>query len=160
MIETKPEGIEQPKLERAIDADAEAYIQLVRKVEGRTYIGVGTLEGVLEELAKGYVYMVRCGNRTCGMISYFDEPGGIHIGELIVDPNDQGRGLGRFALESILKQEAKAPRVRLVTHPENIQAIRLYESLGFRKTGPPKANYFKDGEPRVTLVLEREKAQD
>lgn len=54
-------------------------------------------------------------------------------------------------MDSILALAKSAPKIDLVTHPENTKAIRLYESLGF-KIAERKENYYGDGEPRVVLV--------
>jgi ribosomal-protein-alanine N-acetyltransferase len=53
-----------------------------------------------------------------------------------------------------LEQCKEAPRVDLVTHPQNDIALKLYTSLGF-KVESREENYFGDGEPRLVLVLAR-----
>ncbi|MBP7865344.1 MAG: GNAT family N-acetyltransferase [Acidobacteria bacterium] len=60
------------------------------------------------------------------------------IGSLAVRPEAQGKGLGRrlmgFAEERARRRPAN--RIRLEVRSENRRAIRLYESLGFRRIRP------------------------
>lgn len=60
------------------------------------------------------------------------------ISRLMVDLSHQGKGYGRIAMQEIIK------RIQLIDgckgiwtsfHPKNVAAEKLYESLGFKKTG-------------------------
>jgi ribosomal-protein-alanine N-acetyltransferase len=65
----------------------------------------------------------------------------------------RARGYARKLLElSLEKLDADgARRVRLTVKPENHSAIRLYESVGFRRTGF-EPQYYGDGEDRFEMV--------
>jgi len=60
------------------------------------------------------------------------------VARLMIDERHQGKGYGRTAmLEAIKRMRAKPDchEIVLSIEPENVVAEKLYESLGFRKTG-------------------------
>ena len=66
-----------------------------------------------------------------------DDPGLLWIDEMMITEDHRSRGYGRAALQAIFNdanQEGYS-RVGLSTKSENIKAIRLYESAGFKSTG-------------------------
>lgn len=145
-------------LQKATTADIEAYIAMERRVVDRTYSAMLTEEEVREEMQKGPVYMIKDGDVIVGSVSYEIKPEGtVYLSGLVIDPAYQGRGLGRTALEQVLEEVKDAPKIELLTHPDNTKAVGLYQSLGFQITGR-KENAFGDGEPRV--ILTREKPKD
>jgi len=82
------------------------------KVLGYAYAGV-----------EGYDYMSLRG------------PAGV-LNDIVVDPPERGRGIGRMLLEATI-QELKsrgAPRIVLSTAEQNEAAQRLFERAGFRRT--------------------------
>ena len=143
-------------LRRATEADAKAYTSLDARLQSRIYAAITTTEGFLKELQKGPVYMVELPQGgVVGMVSYVTEPDqSVYISGLAVDPACHGRGIGREAMTHVLAEVQGAPRVYLLTHPENVAAVGLYTSLGFVRTGR-KENVFGDGEPRIELTLKR-----
>jgi ribosomal-protein-alanine N-acetyltransferase len=57
----------------------------------------------------------------------------IHLHHFAILPEQQGKGLGRLlALESLQYAKQKGCPVKLEVHGENLRAIRLYTSLGFK----------------------------
>lgn len=62
-------------------------------------------------------------------------PAGV-LYDIVVDPTQRGRGVGRMLLEAtIMELERRgAPRVVLSTAERNEQAQRLFASAGFRRT--------------------------
>ena len=57
---------------------------------------------------------------------------------LMIDKNHQGKGFGRAAMEEAIRRMKREPDCREIAlsfAPENTNAERLYESLGFRRTG-------------------------
>lgn len=75
-----------------------------------------------------------------------------YLSGLVIDPSFQGRGIGREVLSMILDKLKDFKRIDLVTHPDNVRALKLYQSLGF-VVEARKENYYDDGEPRLVLAL-------
>ena len=100
---------------------------------------IRTLFRKLPSLGCGKLYLIEQGGKVRGYIGLWANPriGKFNVAPLIIDKNAQGRGLGRAALEGALKMlfDSGASRVALAVHPDNANAIRLYESLGFKFTG-------------------------
>lgn len=60
------------------------------------------------------------------------------VGRLMIDRSHQGRGYGRAAITEAIRRMRERPDCReiaLSVAPGNVGAQRLYESLGFVKTG-------------------------
>lgn len=77
----------------------------------------------------------------------------IHITNLAVHPEWRRRGIARALLESILA-EGRARGVLLAfleVRPTNVEALGLYESLGFRVIGQRKGYYFDTGEDAMVM---------
>ncbi len=64
--------------------------------------------------------------------------GEAELKRLYVDPSARGSGAGRLLVESIIEaaRDCGYRLLRLDTLPSMAAAIRLYESLGFKPTGP------------------------
>ena len=60
-----------------------------------------------------------------------NDNGNIYIGGLVVSPRFQGQGIAREAMIIVLEKFKDVKRIDLVTHPDNIGAVNLYQSLGF-----------------------------
>ena len=81
-----------------------------------------------------------------------DEQGRHWIYRVMIAPQQQGKGYGRaLMLAAIARMRATIPTLREITldfHKDNAVAERLYESLGFRKTGEVEGD-----EVFATLVI-------
>jgi diamine N-acetyltransferase len=68
-----------------------------------------------------------------------DSDDGTHwIGGMLIDAVEQGKGVGRAALQATIRLLSGLPgarEIRLSYHPDNIAAARLYTEAGFRPTG-------------------------
>ncbi len=56
----------------------------------------------------------------------------------MIDRRHQGNGYGRAAMEQVIERLRANPEcscVQIGWQPENVAAGKLYESLGFRRTG-------------------------
>lgn len=74
---------------------------------------------------------------TVGLIVLADEPDHLHVENVAVRPDAQGRGLGR-ALMAFAEAEARRRgygELRLYTHERMVENLPLYAALGFEETG-------------------------
>lgn len=71
-----------------------------------------------------------------------------------VDPDHQGRGIGRMLL-SRLFEVARGGPIFLEVRTDNQAAIALYESEGFTRVGVRKAYYRASGADAYTMKRER-----
>jgi len=72
------------------------------------------------------------------MYGYDTEEGCYWVARMMIDKNHQGRGHGRAAMVEAIRRMRAEPNCReigLSIEPENVAAQKLYESLGFVKTG-------------------------
>jgi diamine N-acetyltransferase len=87
----------------------------------------------------------------------YDEEDGTHwVGGLIVDADEQGKGVGRQAMTALIRMLSGRPdcgEIRLSHHPRNTGAAKLYSALGFTPTGT-----FEDDETVVGLLVRQSPA--
>jgi len=110
-----------------------------------------------EELARkdAKIYAIIKGGEIVGDVSYeIKNKNTVYISGLCVDKKFQGQGIGREAIKILLGLEElkNAKRIELVTHPENKNAIRIYESFGFKKEKQIE-NFYGDGQPRILMTF-------
>lgn len=115
-------------------------------------------------LAKAYVrpggaqwlpFAILAGERMVGFIELACEPDTADeywIFHFFIDHRFQRRGYGRAALDAFIRlvrsEYPRCANLRLVVHPENLAAQRLYASAGFTPTGAERW-----GEPVYQLSL-------
>lgn len=77
----------------------------------------------------------------------------VHVTNLAVHPAWRGKGIGRFLLGTLLAHHRAqgARRAFLEVRPGNVEARRLYESLGFREIGRRRGYYVDTGEDALLL---------
>jgi ribosomal protein S18 acetylase RimI-like enzyme len=79
--------------------------------------------------------VIECDHRPVGGLLVESRPDSIHIQELQVMPEYQGRGLGTAVVQQVLADAARrAIAVTLSVVPANPRAKQLYERLGFTVT--------------------------
>ncbi|WP_434975625.1 GNAT family N-acetyltransferase [Streptomyces mesophilus] len=108
------------------------------------YLLLSLLEDVWHSLA------IHADDKAVGHVMWArDEDGSHWIGGLLIDAREQGKGLARTTMRTLLPWLAAQPghfTTRLSYAPQNIAAARLYTSLGFTPTGAEE-----DGEVVVAL---------
>ena len=141
---------------QATAKDAQTFIILQeRSTDLKLYGPVGGLEQALQEIRENALYLLRIRNNIIGSVAYRVRPDeSVYISNVVVAPEHRRQELARAAISFILEMNKDAPRIDLVTHPENEPALGLYVSLGF-KVESRRENHFGDGEPRLVLAKRR-----
>ena len=80
--------------------------------------------------------------------------GELHITTIAVRPEYRRRGHARALIGAALGAFPDASHVHLEVRPTNVEAIVLYESLGFRETGRRPRYYGDEDAVLMTLNLE------
>ena len=77
----------------------------------------------------------------------------VHVTNLAVDPAWRGEGVGRLLLGTLLvhHRASGARRAFLEVRPGNVEARRLYRSLGFQEVGRRRGYYVDTGEDALLL---------
>lgn len=103
----------------------------------------------VRSLAQAYVYREQCqpfgiyeGDTMVGyvMVIYDYDIPEYDIWHMMIDESNQGRGYGGLALDQVLDYIKAKPfgcsnRVTLTCNRDNIRALNLYKSKGFKETG-------------------------
>lgn len=146
---------------RATDADAEA-IAAVLGVSFAEFERLYTRAGFLAttpdatrvraRMAEGPCWVADEDGRVLGTVSAVAHPDGVHVRSMAVAPAARGRRVAHWLMAETfsLAYEARSRRLYLSTAPFLFSAIRLYESLGFRRTGEPPDEL--EGTPLVTMA--------
>jgi ribosomal-protein-alanine N-acetyltransferase len=95
----------------------------------------------------------RLGQELAGYLCLWEIGHEIHVTNLAVHPRFRRRGVARALLGAML-DEARRKAVELVfleVRPTNVEALTLYESLGFRVIGRRKGYYFDTGEDALVM---------
>jgi ribosomal-protein-alanine N-acetyltransferase len=79
--------------------------------------------------------------------------GELHITTIAVRPEYRRRGHARALIDAALGAFPDASHVHLEVRPTNVEAIALYESLGFRETGRRPRYYGDEDAVLMTLNL-------
>jgi ribosomal protein S18 acetylase RimI-like enzyme len=135
-------------------ADIPLLISIEQGVAGnKNYSPMLDVDEWKEALEKGRVFLLTKEEEVVGDASYEDHGNGMfYISGLVIAPKFQGQGLGREVLRKLMDDMKDAKRIELVTHPDNIAALKLYTQNGFIVESR-KENYYGDGESRLILSL-------
>ena len=84
-------------------------------------------------LEESSILVAEVDGALAGYVQFDDQ----ELQRLYVETELHGRGVGRALLTAALEHPrlARAPRVHLQVWEENERAVRLYESVGFRRAG-------------------------
>lgn len=82
---------------------------------------------------------------------------GVVEASVYVDPDHQGRGIGRRLLDALVASTEAAGvwTVQAGIFPENVASIRLHEACGFRRVGVRRRLGCLEGRWRDVVLLER-----
>ncbi len=136
--------------------DISKLVEIEKSVAGsKTYSAETNENEWQEEIKNNIVYLIEKNGETVGDISYeYKDPNHVYISGLAIDPRFHNQGIARQALNLILEELKDIKQIDLVTHPDNLPALHLYQSLGFVIESRVE-NYYGDGEPRLILVLKK-----
>ena len=112
-----------------------AYRKMIERQFG--YWDEARQSGLLDcDLATDCFEMVLWRGRPCGFFSYSADGGRLHLINLAIHPQCQGRGIGGRILER-LKERARQQNqpLSLGAYKTNLGARRFYEKHGFKKNG-------------------------
>lgn len=156
MIEQSIKNIQETNptitLQKITDADIGEYLEIEKKVGGKTYFPWTSEKEIRDWMINGEVCLIKNVDKVVGHVSYQIKEGNVlWLDGLVIDPQYQGQGLGRKAIEQIFNSVGSISKAELTVHPENYAAIKTYESLGF-KLEERKDDYYGDGQPRLLLV--------
>lgn len=98
-------------------------------------------------------WVARESGRIVGYICLWEVADELHITNVAVHPSARRRGYGRALLDSIFERAraAGARMVLLEVRPSNVEALALYESLGFRVVGRRRGYYYDTGEDALVM---------
>lgn len=109
------------------------YGQAADPLEAGRWLQRNVANGLLE------AFVARSGEEHAGFALTMDVPGSLRLGhywqirDLFVVPHLRRRGVGRAILENIREAALAVGAMRLVlqTEDDNLEALRLYQRLGF-----------------------------
>lgn len=127
-------------------------------IEAASFSNPWTRQMYLRELQNpdvSFLYVLRLDNVIAGFCSFWLVLDEIHINNLAVRANYQGKGLGTALLQYVLQAGASrgAERATLEVRRSNAPARRLYERLGFA-VAATRPNYYVSP-PEDALILWR-----
>ena len=140
-------------------------LQLVSKIEEQSFnrdfdkvVSLEELKESYDELSKskGEVKFIVLDKDIVGYYRWIEsDNGSAEITDVAVIPKFQKMGIGSQILELLTRELARYDYLKIVVHPKNIYAIRLYLEYGFIPTEISK-NYYDDGEGM--LIMKRAKS--
>ena len=90
------------------------------------------------------------------MLSYgLKEDESVYVGNVVVDPRQRGRGLGRTIVDHMVRQafeQYDLPLVKIAVFSNNVGALLLYGSYGFRPFSMKEERDYR-GQRVVNLFL-------
>lgn len=120
-------------LRRAEDKDLELRTRLDVDVFGLTAEDSLATEGRITSEPDTDLWMIEVDEEAVGKVRVKREDGQAWIYGFAILPEHQGKGTGRQVLRRIVKEQSEAGyTVHLEVEATNANALRLYESVGFR----------------------------
>lgn len=127
------EKAEREDLQKILDLQYLAYQSEAKLFNNRDIPPLKqTLEDVFDEYQKGIILKALDEEgKIIGSVRGYLENGTVHIGKLMVQPKEQGKGIGTKLLLSI-EEEFPDCRYELFTSTKSKRNIELYEKLGYK----------------------------
>ncbi len=156
-------AVRRPDAAPALRPLRESDLDAVMAIENRAYPFPWT-RGIFRDcLLAGYpAWLLLEGEAIRGYAVISLAAGEMHILNICIAPERQGRGLGRFLLRALLKhaRDRKAERMFLEVRPSNPGAKALYEAEGFNEIGRRPRYYPARNGREDAIVMAMELLQD
>lgn len=123
-----------------------SFVELLRKYNDfDSNPAAESLEKIVQRFQQSYTdyYLIQSGVATVGMLRVCNFGINCRLSPICILPEYRGRGYGRQALLEMEKLYPEAVFWKLDTIAQEAHLCRLYESLGYRKTG--KTETVQDG---------------
>ena len=131
-------------------------LKQVLVVEKKAYPHPWTLGIFRDCLRVGYhAWVMTLDQNVIGYGIVMLSPGEAHILNICVDPDYQGKGLGRYLLSHLVKKSnlTDVDMVLLEVRRSNVNAQQLYQSEGFHELGVRKAYYPSENGREDAIIL-------
>jgi [ribosomal protein S18]-alanine N-acetyltransferase len=149
------------RVERLRDPGADADIDAIVALESESFTNPWSRQTLVWELQNSDVTLVYVGRTDddrivafCVCWIIFDE---LHINTLAVSPADRRQGLATTLLRHVMAEAARkgAGKATLEVRASNLQALALYERLGFHVAAKRPRYYSKPDEDALILWNDR-----
>jgi len=142
---------------RALITDVPEMLAIERAVyAGKTPWDENAFKTELRRQSGRFYIVMRHEDRLCAFCgcAFDDRRQDAHITNIAVHPDFQNQGLGSFMMKTMIKRAGylKYRTVTLEVRYSNTNAQRLYQNLGFEKTGVKKRYYFGDHEDAIDMT--------
>jgi ribosomal protein S18 acetylase RimI-like enzyme len=101
-----------------------------------------TLQRVLYQFEKAHIILLN--DKPVGLLKIDKSKDPIEVLQLQIDPGQQGKGLGKTILQSILEEASLAGKKVSLSVLKSNKAQHLYSSLGFKAVGEDEHSYFME----------------
>ena len=102
-----------------------------------------------ECLTRGGISIIKIDGMRVGMIQVFDQPDGVEVGEIQIQPGHQNRGIGtRVLTDAVTRGHKQGKKILLSVALKNERAYRLYQRLGFQKLAHNDTHNFMSCDPQ------------
>src|SRR5207248_8798827 len=141
-------NIRSVSVRRATEADVAEVARVLREsfaeferlyTRGGDAATTPDAERLRERWSEGPVWVAEGDGAIVGSVAAVAKDGGVYVRSMAVSPASRGRGAARDLMRQLelFAVGERATRLFLSTTPFLFDAIRLYESLGYRRTGGP-----------------------
>ncbi|WP_137625224.1 ribosomal protein S18-alanine N-acetyltransferase [Lactiplantibacillus pingfangensis] len=142
---------------RALITDVPEMLAIERAVyAGKTPWDENAFKTELRRQSGRFYIVMRHEDRLCAFCgcAFDDRRQDAHITNIAVHPDFQNQGLGSFMMKTMMRRAGylNYHTVTLEVRYSNENAQRLYQSLGFEKTGIKKRYYFGDHEDAIDMT--------
>jgi ribosomal protein S18 acetylase RimI-like enzyme len=121
------------------------------EIENQIYKPIIDINELKKYFSKSVIYKVLFSNRLVGYCAYELNDDEAEITALLVLKEFRNKGVGKIMMNKMLDDLKSIKKIKVITSPKNIFALRIYQKNGF-VIKERIENYWK-GEPRLILYL-------